>query len=124
MFKAHPELVRFDEKLPSFWKKFYIPTTMRGSSTAFTESWQQGRDQMRDLAQRAQTLPTPGTVQLFTGGISYPCGHGPHKVQQYVDLRLLAEAAEAEGVDLRVLYLKRTAKELLLADTVHRRFQK
>ncbi|CAN0280779.1 unnamed protein product, partial [Ectocarpus sp. 6 AP-2014] len=83
MFKAHPDLVRFDEKLPNFWK-FFISTTMRTSSTAFTASWQQGRDQMRDLAQRAQTLPTPGTVQLITGGISYPCGNGPQKVQQYV----------------------------------------
>ncbi|CAN0311826.1 unnamed protein product [Scytosiphon promiscuus] len=42
---------------------------------------------------------------------------------QYVDPRLMAEAAEAEGVDFRVLYLKRSAKELLLADTVHRHFQ-
>ncbi|CAM9512875.1 unnamed protein product [Ectocarpus sp. 13 AM-2016] len=123
MFKAHPDLVQFDGKLPEF-QKFFIPTTMRRSSTAFTVSWQQGRDQMRDLSHFAETLPAPGTVQLVTGGISYPSGSGPQKVQQYMDLRLLAEAAEAGGVDLRVLYLKRSAKELLLADTVHRGFQK
>ncbi|CAN0098855.1 unnamed protein product [Ectocarpus fasciculatus] len=123
MFTAHPGLVRFDPQLPSFWK-FFISTTMRTSSTVFAAAFQQGRDQMRELAQRSQTLASPGTVQFVSGGISYPCGNGPQKVQQYVDLRLLAEAAEAEGVDLRVLYMKRSAKELLLADTVHRGFQK
>ncbi|CAM9423126.1 unnamed protein product, partial [Ectocarpus sp. 13 AM-2016] len=82
MHKAHPDLVRFDAELASFWKFFLIPTTMRKSSTAFTASWQQGRDQMRDLAQRAHALPAPGTVQLVTGGISYPSGNGPQKVQR------------------------------------------
>ncbi|CAM9699176.1 unnamed protein product [Ectocarpus fasciculatus] len=122
MFEAHPDLVRLDVKFPQFGK-FYIPNTMRTSSTAFAVSWQQGREQMRDFGQRARTIPPPGTIQFVVGGISYPCGNGPQKVQQYVDLRLMVEAAEAEGVDIRVLYMKRSAKELLLADTVHRGFQ-
>ncbi|CAN0279590.1 unnamed protein product [Ectocarpus fasciculatus] len=121
MFTAHPDLAQLDN-LPNFGK-FFIPSTMKRSSSKFAAISQQGRDQMRYLAQRAQTLPAPGTVQLVAGGISYPSGHGPEKVKQYVDLRLLAEAAEAEDVDLRVLYMKRSAKELLLANTVHRRFQ-
>lgn len=46
------------------------------------------------------------------------------KVFKYLDLRMLAEAAEAEGVDFRVLYLRRPARDIVLADTVHRKFQK
>jgi len=45
-------------------------------------------------------------------------------VFQYMDLRLLAQTAEAEGVDFRVLYLRRPARDIILANTVHRDFQK
>lgn len=41
----------------------------------------------------------------------------------YFDLRLMAEVAEAEGVDFRVVYLRRPVKDVILANTVHRRFQ-
>ncbi|CAM9808577.1 unnamed protein product, partial [Ectocarpus fasciculatus] len=37
--------------------------------------------------------------------------------------RELAEIAEAENVDLRVVYLRRSAEDLIIANTVHRRFQ-
>jgi len=46
------------------------------------------------------------------------------KVFKYMDLRLLAEVAEAAGVDFRVLYLRRKARDIILANTVHRHFQK
>lgn len=46
------------------------------------------------------------------------------KVFGYLDLALLAEVAEAEGVDFRVLYLRRRAQDIVLADTVHRDFHK
>ncbi|CAN0408704.1 unnamed protein product [Laminaria digitata] len=54
---------------------------------------------------------------------SYPSGLGPDKALRYLDLRMLAEVAEEEGVDLRVLYLRRSAKDLLIANTIHRKFQ-
>ncbi|CAN0314861.1 unnamed protein product, partial [Scytosiphon promiscuus] len=56
--------------------------------------------------------------------ISYPYLGGSNKVFQYTDLRMLAEAAENEGVDLRILYLKRSANELVIANTIHRDFPK
>ncbi|CAN0167541.1 unnamed protein product [Hapterophycus canaliculatus] len=40
-----------------------------------------------------------------------------------MDLRLLAEAAEAEGIDFRVLYLRRSARDFIVANSVHRLFQ-
>ncbi len=46
------------------------------------------------------------------------------KVFKYMDLRLLAEVAEDAGVDFRVLYLRRKARDIILADTVHRQFHK
>lgn len=82
-----------------------------------------GRAEMRRLAEREDELPSPGTVMIIHGKYSYPDGLGLNKVMMYLDLRLLAEAAEAEGVDFRVLYLRRPAKEILVADTIHRRFQ-
>lgn len=82
-----------------------------------------GRAEMRKLAEREAELPSPGTVMFVHGKYSYPDGFGMDKVMKYLDLRLLAEAAEAEGVDFRVLYLQRPVKDILVADTVHRRFQ-
>ncbi|CAN0455879.1 unnamed protein product [Laminaria digitata] len=60
---------------------------------------------------------------LIHGKYSYPDGWGLNKVMKYLDLRLLAEAAEAEGVDFRILYLQRPAKDILVANTIHRNFQ-
>eukprot|EP00752_Nemacystus_decipiens_P011462 g10178.t1 len=65
-----------------------------------------------------------GTVVFLHGRYSYPSGYGPDKVFGYLDLTLLAEVAEAEGVDFRVLYLRRPARDTVLADTVHREFHK
>lgn len=53
---------------------------------------------------------------------SFPTGNGPDKVIHYVDLRLIAELAEEEGIDFRVVYLQRPAKDMLIANTVHRQF--
>lgn len=50
--------------------------------------------------------------------------HTVPKVFGYLDLELLAEVAEAEGVDFRVLYLRRPARDIVVADTIHRDFHK
>lgn len=60
---------------------------------------------------------------VIRGKYSYPHGSGQKKLMKYIDLRLLAEVAEKEGVDFRVLYLRRSVKDILVADTVHRHFQ-
>lgn len=48
---------------------------------------------------------------------------GGEQVFQYVDLRQLAENAEREGIDMRVIYLRRSAKDMLFSNIVHRRFE-
>lgn len=58
------------------------------------------------------------------GMLSYPVLNGASKPIQYPDLRVIAEAAEANGIDFRVVYMKRSAANLLVADTIHRHFDK
>lgn len=82
------------------------------------------RQNMRNLAQRGADLEWPGAVVFMHGKNSYPDGPGPNKVFKYMDLRMLADVAEEEGVDLRVLYLRRSVKDILIANTMHRQFQK
>lgn len=61
---------------------------------------------------------TPTKIITFHENVHVP------KVFGYLDLGLLAEVAEAEGVDLRVLYLRRSARDVVVANTVHRDFHK
>ena len=87
-------------------------------STAHTRA----REDMSNLAQYGAELNFPGTLVSMHGKgskYSYPRGRGPNKALRYFDLRMLAEVAEAEGVDLRVLYLRRPVKDILIANTVH-----
>lgn len=56
------------------------------------------------------------------GVMSYPNFGGVDKPLQYVDVRTLAEEAERVGIDLRLIYLGRSAKSILLSDTGHRYF--
>lgn len=122
LLEVHPNLAQVEAQFPSF-RNYYLPTTMAQSSTVFDARMQDARDEMRELAKLSESLPS-ATIHLLRGGTSFPCAGGAQKVMQYVDPRLMAEAAEAEQVDFRVLYLKRSAKELLFADTVHRGFLK
>ncbi|CAM9392363.1 unnamed protein product [Scytosiphon promiscuus] len=121
MFREHPSLLHNGTMFQS-GSEFYIPNAMGKSSADFEKAVRKGQKRMEDLAQLGERLPPPGSLKIFKGK-SFPSGFGVHRAMQYVDPRLTAEAAEAEGVDLRVVYLKRSAKELILADTVHRQFQ-
>lgn len=56
------------------------------------------------------------------GMMSYPNYNGEGKALQYVDLRLLAEEAERAGVDLRMVYLSRSARSILVSDTQHNHY--
>ena len=103
--------------------KYHIRQALGRTSQHFSDIINGGRADMRMLAKRAAEIPHPGTVLVVHGKYSYPDAHGPDKTLKYLDLRLLAEAAEEEGVDFRVLYLRRPAKDIMLANTVHRRFQ-
>ncbi|CAM9871547.1 unnamed protein product [Scytosiphon promiscuus] len=98
-------------------------------------SWQSGtisqyiadldlaRQQMQSFAQVKEGLQE-GQAKLvhFVHCVSYPYSGGVHKVFQYTDLRMLADLAEEGGVDFRVVYLRRSAGDMVVADTVHRQF--
>lgn len=106
---------------------------MSDSPSAYARALDEGISGMRDLAAEAAKVEAPGTFasaqQMDTSKkncglrFSYPFGSGQDKVYQYVDVTLMAQAAEAAGVDLRLVYLQRSAKAIMLADGTHRRFQ-
>jgi len=56
-------------------------------------------------------------VRFKLGMMSYPNFPEPMKIFKTPDVRLLAELAEDEGVDFRVLFLHRSAAELLKSTT-------
>lgn len=121
-FHKNPDLPRLgDFQLNS--RFYYISNILNESPEHFANAQMSARAEMRELAQRATEMPWPGTFQVQRGGLSYPNDNGPRKVFNYIDTRLMAEVAEAEGVDFRVLYLRRSAKDLIIANTVHREFQ-
>ena len=66
-------------------------------------------------------LDSPNLVYI-TGGHSYPANNGQDKAFQCPDLRTIAEDAEESGIDLRIIYLKRSAKDSIISNTVHRNF--
>lgn len=100
---------------------FFLAKTMTGSPATYVERYDHAVDGMRELAREGSNLPAPGTL-VFLRGYSYPSFNGPEKVFQYIDVQNLAAVADAEGVDFRVVYLKRPARKMLLSNTVHRDF--
>ena len=64
----------------------------------------------------------PGTFYSMQSEESFPWGPGPNKVLNYMDLRSLVEVAEEEKIDMRFVYLKRSAMDLVIANTIHREF--
>lgn len=78
---------------------------------------------MQRLAALAEDINRPVSIATPSVTPSYPFGKGSTKPLKYVDPRMLAELAEGEGVDLRIIYLKRSAHDLLVENTIHRQFQ-
>lgn len=56
------------------------------------------------------------------GQMSFPNFGGRDKALQYVDLRILAAEAERANIDLRIIFLSRSAEEILISTTKHRQF--
>ena len=127
MFTTNQDLVQIAGKNDDVVGDLYtVNFSMGQTAQHYSATLRRARKKMRNLAQRAATLQFPGTVAFTLGSHhlhSYPSGIGPNKALKYLDLRLLAEVAEEEGVDLRVLYLRRHAKDLIIANTIHRDFQ-
>ncbi|CAM9952965.1 unnamed protein product [Ectocarpus sp. 4 AP-2014] len=103
---------------------YYAPKMMGGAAERFTTTSHQAMENMRRLAEWAGTLSSPGTLEFISIACSYPLNFGPLKVMQYMDLRRIAETAEGEGIDFRVVYLRRSAKDMVIANTVHRNFHR
>ena len=102
-----------------------------------TSEYEQGIDSLRNemdaLALTLDSLQDGGDVVLANfhdcpgrkyrvGMMSFPNYHGPDKPLQYVDLKILAEEAERINVDLRMIYLDRAARDILVSTTIHREF--
>ncbi|CAM9990016.1 unnamed protein product, partial [Scytosiphon promiscuus] len=106
----------------SAWE-YGCQTSMSGTLSRYMESLHLSREQMQGFAAAERGLQEGQAMVVHFGKfISYPYLGGSNKVFQYTDLRTLAELAEGEGVDLRIVYLRRSAKDLVIADTMHRDF--
>ncbi|CAN0318593.1 unnamed protein product [Ectocarpus sp. 8 AP-2014] len=121
LFDDNRDLLRRDDH-PKDFLAYYAPKMMGGEAARFTTTSHEAMENMRHLAEWSATLASPGTLEYFQPSCSYPARRGPLKVMQYIDLRRMAETAEGQGIDFRVLYLRRSAKEMVIANTVHRKF--
>lgn len=102
---------------------YFLPVFMANGLSNYAHAEETAKEEMSRLKDYTAALPPPGRVYVHNSW-SYPTDNGPHKVMQYLDMKRMADVAEDCGVDLRVLYLRRSAKDLLVANTVHRKFQK
>lgn len=124
MFIANPDLAYINEGDYLSEDPYYLPSCMSKNVSYYPKAEAQALQQMHRLAKVASILPPPGTVYVQHKSLSYPARSGVDKVFQYVDLRRMVEVAEEAGVDMRVLYLRRSAREIVIANTVHRPFHK
>lgn len=122
LFKSNRKLVQLSHGVEP--RDYAVSRAMGTTAESYVERLNASRSHMRSLAQQAEDLKYPGTITTFRARYSYPNGYGPDKALHYVDLRTLAEEAEEAGVDFRVLYLRRPVKDMLIANTIHREFQK
>lgn len=124
LFDNNPGLTRLPSNDYLNIARFHIRSGMGDDVKHYRTALASAKAQMRLLEQAEEVLPSPGTVMIIHGKYSYPDNFGANKALMYLDLRLLAEVAEEEGVDFRVVYLRRPVKDILVANTVHREFQK
>lgn len=122
MFNINDEISKDRTPCISF-DPYLTLTSMEMSTLTYMRMLEKARTEMRDLANQEQDLSWPGHLARLCMEMSYPIGHGTHKALYYMDLRLLVEVAEEMGIDIRVVYLKRSAHDLFIANAVHRHFQ-
>lgn len=133
LFRENKDLRYFN--LCPIARELYLFNAMKKDPAYYWTSQEKIRTEMRQLAAAQRELSELGTIATLQptdpssqpgckgiGVMSYPFNVGRDKVLKYPDLRTVAEAAEAEGIDLRIIYLKRSAEDLLVANTVHRDF--
>lgn len=108
---------------PVFMESFLVNRSITRKASNYFERSNRATTEMKALAKQAATLPAPGTIAKTKGRFSYPARTGARKVFQYIDVQVIAEKAEEEGIDFRVVYLQRSARDMIIANTVHRQFQ-
>ena len=98
-----------------------------------TINYKYGREKLRNETE-ALALTMDGSERLYLATfqacarkgikseLSFPSFSGEDKPLQYVDLRVLAAEAERVNIDLRLVYLSRSARDILTSTTVHRHF--
>jgi len=118
----------------SFETKLYKPRMQAGrwEYTHPDKLWNNGfkreEQEVRKALHRISQSSAPGLVfannfepafnqRFLMGMMSYPNFGEPLKIFKTPDVRLLAELAEDEGVDFRVLFLHRSAAEMLKSTT-------
>lgn len=134
LFKQHPELALIDACFIS--NGIYMDKTLAGAVSTYREFEEAMRAGMKNLAKREEHVEAPATIVIVQrrttrerkqcspyGEMSFPDGHGPNKALKYPDIQKVAQLAEEEGVDLRIVYLQRSAKSILVSSTIHRDFQ-
>ena len=113
-------------KMCTLGKVIYPDLSTPKTANDYKNARERLREEMQNLAVQADQLPEGkasivsfGPCRFEIGMLSYPNFNGPEKTLQYVDLRLVAEEAERAGIDLRIIYLTRAAKSILISDTMH-----
>lgn len=100
------------------------------SLSGYKASREKLRREMQTLARYPDSLPEGhkgimagfGPCRFEAGMMSYPNFNGVDKALQYVDFRVMAEEAERAGIDLRIVYLTRMARSILISDTQHNNY--
>lgn len=135
LFKRHNNLAVLSACFIS--RGIYLNRSMDGTVSNYRKLREVMRSGMKTLAASEDHLEAPGTILAvqkqtakdrrkcsLLGEMSFPNGHGPNKVLKYPDIQQVAQIAEEEGVDLRILYLQRSAKSMLISSTIHEDYQK
>eukprot|EP00903_Cladosiphon_okamuranus_P013988 g13009.t1 len=117
-------------KVCSVAKALYPGVSIPKSKEDYKRARRDLRQEMQNLATFAEeelpegkaTMASFGACRFVSGMMSYPNYNGQEKTLQYVDFRLLAEEAERAGVDVRFVFLTRSARSILVSDTEHNNY--
>lgn len=108
------------------YKGIYTKMGRPETATVYKTGLASVQQAMEELAVSAYGLN--GTASILAHfancktSLSYPNNSGPDKPLQYVDMKILAREAERAGIDFRLLYLVRSAREIIISNTQHRDF--
>lgn len=105
-------------------ENYYLTMAMVNNPGRYEIALDDARADMQKLHGSESSAPATGAVVTLCRCWSYPSDGGPEKVMQYLDVALMAELAETEGVDLRIIYLMRSAFDIFVSTTVYRNFHR